>query len=165
MAVSESLGERRTVAVPAGTIEYRERGSGPAIVFVHGVGVNGDLWRGGAPAPAARFRCIVPDLPHGAHSVPVRHDADLSLPGLAAIVADFLEALELTDVAVVANDTGGAVAQWLAGHHAERVGRLVLTSCDAFEKFPPTPQGYLEVAARSRTLMGLGGGARGLCAA
>ena len=66
-------------------------------------------------------------------------------------------ALGLEEVAVVANDTGGAVAQWLVGHHADRVGRLVLTSCDAFEKFPPTPQRYLEVAARSRALMWLVG--------
>ena len=56
---------------------------------------------------------------------------------------------------IVANDTGGAVSQWLVGHHAERIGALVLTSCDAFEKFPPTPQLYLEYAARSRALMWL----------
>ena len=63
---------------------------------------------------------------------------------MARIVADLLEALDLDDVTIVANDTGGAVAQSLVGHHAERIGRLVLTSCDAFEKFPPTPQHYLE---------------------
>ena len=72
----------------------------------------------------------------------------MSLPGLARIVADFIEALDLDDVTIVANDTGGAVAQWLVGHHPERIGRLVLTSCDAFEKFPPTPQRYLKPAAR-----------------
>jgi pimeloyl-ACP methyl ester carboxylesterase len=153
MAISEALGERRTVEVPAGTIEYRERGEGPAIVFVHGVGVNGDLWRRVAPPLAdAGFRCIAPDWPLGAHSHPLRPDADLSLPGLARIVSDFLAALDLADAAVVANDTGGAVAQWLAGHHAERVGRLVLTSCDAFQKFPPAPQLYLKPAARLRVL-------------
>jgi len=155
MSVTTSLGELRTVDLPAGTISYRERGSGPPVVFVHGVGVNGDLWRNVAPALAADHRCIVPDLPHGAHSHPLRDDADLSLPGLAQIVADLLAALDLRDVAIVANDTGGAVAQWLVGHHAERVGRLVLTSCDALHKFPPTPQRYLEVAARSRALMWL----------
>jgi pimeloyl-ACP methyl ester carboxylesterase len=155
MSISDSLGERRTVAISAGTVEYRESGSGPPIVFVHGVGVNGDLWRHVAPALADRHRCIVPDLPFGAHSHPLREDADLSLPGLARIVADLLEALDLEEVAIVANDTGGAVSQWLVGHHADRVGRLVLTSCDAFEKFPPTPQRYLEVFARSRPLMWL----------
>jgi pimeloyl-ACP methyl ester carboxylesterase len=155
MSVSPLLGERRSVEIPAGTIEYRDSGTGPPIVFVHGVGVNGDLWRGVAPKLASEFRCIVPDLPFGAHSIPLREDTDMSLPGLARIVADFIEALELADATIVANDTGGAVSQWLVGHQPERIARLVLTSCDAFEKFPPTPQRYLEVAGRSRALMWL----------
>jgi pimeloyl-ACP methyl ester carboxylesterase len=148
MAVSESLGQRRTAEVPAGTIEYRERGTGPPLLFVHGVGVNGDLWRKVVPLLAADHRCIAPDWPFGGHSLPLREDADMSLPGLARIVADFIEAVGLDDVTVVANDTGGAVTQWLVGHHAERIGRLVLTSCDAFQKFPPMPQLYLKPAAR-----------------
>jgi len=156
MSVSPVLGERRTVDTPAGTIEYRESGSGPTVVFVHGVGVNGDLWRGVAPRLAGECRCIVPDLPFGSHSIPLRPDADMSLPGLARIVADFIEALDLREVAIVANDTGGAVAQWLVGHHPDRIGRLVLTSCDAFEKFPPAPQRYLEVAARWPALLWCG---------
>mgnify|MGYP001584678818 FL=1 len=155
MSVSTVLGERRTVEVPAGTIEYRERGSGSPIVFVHGVGVNGDLWRQVAPRLSDQYRCIVPDLPWGAHSLPLRDDADLSLPGMARIVADFIEALGLDDVTLVANDTGGAVAQSLVGTRPERIGRLVLTSCDAFEKFPPTPQRYLLLAARFPALMRL----------
>jgi len=153
MAVTTALGERRTVDTPAGAVEYRESGSGPPLVFVHGVGVNGDLWRAVAPPLAHEHRCIVPDLPFGAHSHPLREEADLSLPGMARIVADFMDVLGLEEVTVVANDTGGAVAQWLVGHYPERVAGLVLTSCDAFEKFPPTPQRYLEVAARSRALM------------
>jgi pimeloyl-ACP methyl ester carboxylesterase len=148
LSVSDALGEPRTAEVPAGTIAYRERGDGTPIVFVHGVGVNGDLWRHVVPALAGTNRCIAPDLPFGAHSHGLRDDTDMSLPGLARIVADFIEAFELDDVTVVANDTGGAVAQWLVGHHAERIGRLVLTSCDAFEKFPPRPQLYLKPAAR-----------------
>jgi len=155
MSISSELGERRTVELPQGTIAYRERGDGPPVVFVHGVGVNGDLWRNVAPALASDVRCVVPDLPLGSHSHPLRPDADVSLPGLARIVADFLAALDLADVTIVANDTGGAIAQWLIGHHPQRIGRVVLTSCDAFHKFPPTPQRYLEVAARSRTLMWL----------
>lgn len=155
MSISAVLGERRTAETPAGTIEYRESGSGPPVVFVHGVGVNGDLWRGVAPRLAGEYRCIVPDLPFGAHSHPLHEHADMSLPGLAGIVADFIGALDLDDVAIVANDTGGAVAQWLVGHRPERLAKLVLTSCDAFEKFPPTPQRYLEVAARSAPLLWL----------
>ncbi len=155
MSISAALGERRTVDLAAGTIAYRERGEGAALVFVHGVGVNGDLWRNVVPGLAGEYRCISPDLPLGAHSHPLREGTDLSLPGLARIVADLLDALELEDVTIVANDTGGAVAQWLVGHHRERIARLVLTSCDAFEKFPPTPQRYLEVAGRVRALMWL----------
>jgi pimeloyl-ACP methyl ester carboxylesterase len=155
--MSAELGEPRTVELPAGTIDYRERGSGRPIVFVHGVGVNGDLWRGVAPPLASDFRCIAPDWPLGAHSRPLREDADLSLPGLGKIVADLLDALGLEEVVIVANDTGGAVSQWLVGHHPARVGAVVLTSCDAFEKFPPTPQLYLEYAARARALMWLVG--------
>src|SRR4051812_29365040 len=149
VAISESLGDRRVAELDAGPIEYRERGQGPPVVFVHGVGVNGDLWRHVAPPLAeSGFRTLAPDWPLGGHSLPLRPDADLSLPGLARIVADFLAALDLRDACVVANDTGGAVTQWLLGHHAERVGRAVLTSCDAFEKFPPAPQLYLKPAAR-----------------
>jgi pimeloyl-ACP methyl ester carboxylesterase len=125
------------------------------VVFVHGVGVNGDLWRKVVPRLAESYRCITPDLPLGSHSHPLRDDADLSLAGLARIVADFLDALDLREVTIVANNTGGAIAQWLVGHHPERVGRLVLTSCDAFEKFPPTPQRYLTLASRSRAAMWL----------
>ena len=155
MSITPSLGDESTVAIPAGSIAYRERGEGPGVVFVHGVGVNGDLWRKVVPPLAERYRCIAPDLPLGSHSLPMREDADLSLAGLARIVADFLEALDLREVTIVANDTGGAIAQWLVGHHPERIGRLVLTSCDAFEKFPPTPQRYLTLASRSRAAMWL----------
>ena len=157
MSISAVLGERRTVETSAGTIAYRSRGDGPPTVFVHGVAVNGDLWRHVAPPLADGHRCITPDWPWGSHTIALRADADLSLPGMARIVADLLEALDLEDVAIVANDTGGAVSQSLVGLHPERIGRLVLTSCDAFEKFPPTPQRYLEVAARSRALMWLVG--------
>ena len=155
MSISDQLGHSRTAAIPAGVIDYRERGEGAAVVFVHGVGVNGDLWRAVVPGLAAECRCIAPDLPWGSHRRPLREDADLSLPGMARITSDFLDALDLRDVTLVANDTGGAVAQALVGLYPARIARLVLTSCDAFEKFPPTPQRYLEVAARSRVLMWL----------
>ena len=152
MSISTQLGEQHRVEIPAGAIRYRERGSGSPIVFVHGVAVNGDLWRQVVPGLVSGYRCITPDLPWGSHSLPLNPDTDLSLPGMARIVADFLDALHLTDVAIVANDTGGAVAQALVGRHPQRIARLVLTSCDAFEKFPPTPQKYLELTARSRIL-------------
>jgi pimeloyl-ACP methyl ester carboxylesterase len=152
MSISPQLGPEHRVDIPEGAIGYRECGSGSPIVFVHGVGVNGDLWRQVAPRLAGGHRCITPDLPWGSHSIPLKPDADLSLPGMARITADFLDALNLDDVTIVANDTGGAVAQALVGRHPKRIARLVLTSCDAFEKFPPTPQKYLVVMARSRLL-------------
>ena len=93
MAISEELGERSTVELPAGRLEYRERGSGPPLVFVHGAAVNGDLWRRVAPALAAEHRCIVPDLPLGGHALPLDGEPDLSLFGLAEILASFIEAL------------------------------------------------------------------------
>jgi pimeloyl-ACP methyl ester carboxylesterase len=148
MAVSDALGDRRNVRVPAGTLEYRERGSGPPVVFVHGAAVNGDLWRKVVPELAGRHRCIALDVPLGGHSIALDGEPDLSLFGVARIVADFLEALDLSDVAVVANDTGGAVSQALVGRHPERVGQLVLTSCDAFENFPPKAVAYLPWLAR-----------------
>jgi pimeloyl-ACP methyl ester carboxylesterase len=148
MAVSDALGERRTVRVPAGTLEYRERGSGPPLVFVHGAAVNGDLWRKVVPGLAGEYRCITLDVPLGGHGIALDGKPDLSLVGVARIVADFLEALELSEVTVVANDTGGAVSQALVGRHPERVGRLVLTSCDAFENFPPKAVAYLPWLAR-----------------
>jgi pimeloyl-ACP methyl ester carboxylesterase len=153
MSISAELGQRHVGQVSAGSIEYRESGRGPTIVFVHGVGVNADLWRGVIPPLADQYRCIAPDLPWGSHAIPLKEDADLSLPGMARITADFLQALDLEGVTIVANDTGGAVAQVLVGSYPERIARLVLTSCDAFEKFPPTPQKYLVVVARSRALL------------
>jgi pimeloyl-ACP methyl ester carboxylesterase len=129
-------------------VEFRERGTGPPVVFAHGVGVNGDLWRAVAPELADRHRVIVPDWPLGAHSVPLRPGADLSVFGLADIVADFLAALDLDGVTLVANDTGGAISQAVAARRPERLGALVLTSCDAFENYPPPALRYLLGAAR-----------------
>ena len=148
MSISEELGELRSVELPQGTINYRERGDGEPIVFVHGVLVNGDLWRGVVPQLADRYRCITPDWPLGSHSEPMSASADLSTPGLARLVADFLEALSLDGVTLVGNDTGGAVCQLVVTKHPERVGRLVLASCDAFEVYPPKPFDFLRWIGR-----------------
>ena len=132
--------------IPQGTIRYRELGTGDPIVFVHGLLNDGQLWRKVAPALAQDFRVIVPDWPLGSHEVPMREGTDLSLPGLAAIVAGFLDALELENVTLVGNDTGGAVCQRVIVDHPQRIARLVLTPCDAYENFLPalfTPLKYL----------------------
>jgi len=125
------------VRLPQGTIRYREAGSGPPIVFVHGFLVDGRLWDGVVDALSDRFRCIAPDWPMGAQRVPMEPDADLTPPGVARIIENFLEALDLNDVTLVGNDSGGAMCQVLVARRPERVGRLVLTNCDTHENFPP----------------------------
>ena len=131
-----------------GTIDYRESGEGPPVVFVHGLLVDGRLWRKVTPLLEDRFRCIVPDLPLGSHTRPMSRDADLSPLGLARVVADFLEELNLEDVILVGNDTGGAISQITAANHPERIGRLLLTNCDAFENFLPPAFRPLQWGAR-----------------
>ena len=137
-----------SVDLGAGTIHYRESGSGPVIVFAHGLLVNGTLWRKVTPLLEDRFRCVVPDLPLGSHREPLKPDADLTPPGVAGIVADFMAALELEDVTLVGNDTGGAISQIVAANHPERLGRLVLTPCDAYENFLPPFFRPLQYAAK-----------------
>jgi pimeloyl-ACP methyl ester carboxylesterase len=137
-----------SVDLEAGTIHYHESGSGPTIVFAHGLLVNGTLWRKVTPLLEDRFRCVVPDLPLGSHRAPMKPDADLTPPGLARIVADFIAALDLEDVTLVGNDTGGAISQIVAANHPERLGRLVLTPCDAYENFLPPFFRPLQYAAK-----------------
>src|SRR5919197_1619964 len=111
------LGTAREVRLPAGTVRYHEAGSGPALVFVHGYLVNTNIWRKLIPLLADRYRCITPDWPLGSHVVSVARDADLSPPGIARLIADFLDALDLSDVTLVGNDSGGAYAQLVAADH------------------------------------------------
>jgi len=127
----------KQIDLPAGAIRYRDTGAGAPIVFVHGLLVNGALWRKVTPSLGAGHRCIVPDFPLGSHRSPMKTDADLSPPGVAQLVSDFLEALDLDGVTLVGNDTGGAICQLVAAHHPERIGRLVLTPCDAYDNFLP----------------------------
>lgn len=138
----------REIELAPGTIRYRDTGSGPPIVFVHGLLVNGGLWRKVVPHLTRDFRCIVPDLPLGAHARAMRPDADLSPLAIARVIADFLAALDLHDVTLVGNDTGGALCQLVVTRHPERIGRLVLTPCDAFDNFPPRLFDFLLLAAR-----------------
>jgi pimeloyl-ACP methyl ester carboxylesterase len=129
--------EPQDAQLPQGMVRYRELGAGEPIVLVHGLLVNSLLWAELADLLAKDFRVIAPDLPLGSHTQPLNPGADLSPPGLAKLIADFLEALDLRDVTLVGSDTGGALCQLVAVGHGERVGRLVLTPCDAYESFPP----------------------------
>lgn len=125
------------VTLPQGRIRYREAGTGDPIVLVHGLLTNSELWRAVIPRLASDFRVIAPDWPLGSHELPLGEGADLTPPGVAQLIADFLAALELEGVTLVGNDTGGAMCQLVAVHHPERLGRLVLTPCDAYENFLP----------------------------
>jgi pimeloyl-ACP methyl ester carboxylesterase len=146
--LDSALGPQHEVRLPGGTVRYRERGAGPTLLFVHGLLVNGALWRKVVPELAPDFRCIAPDWPLGSHEVPLGDAADWTPAGMAALIADFMAALELDDVTLVGNDSGGALSQIVVTRHPERVGRLVLTPCDAFENFPPKMFRYLGWAAR-----------------
>lgn len=129
--------QRHEIELPAGRIRYREAGEGKPVVFVHGFLVDGRLWDGVVDQLSDRCRCIAPDWPIAAHQVAMNPNADLSPPGIAALIASFLEALELEDVTIVGNDSGGAMSQVLVTSHPKRIGRLVLTNCDTHENFPP----------------------------
>lgn len=129
--------QRREVDLAAGTIRYREAGEGKPVVFVHGYLVDGRLWDGVVDNLAGRCRCIAPDWPIGAQQIAMKPDADLSPYGIADLIAAFLEELDLEDVTIVGNDSGGAMSQVLVTRRPERIGRLVLTNCDTHENFPP----------------------------
>jgi pimeloyl-ACP methyl ester carboxylesterase len=120
------------------TVRYRQRGDGHPIVFVHGVWVGGSLWDDVA-AHLPDHRCILPTWPLGAHRDPAP-GADLSALATTKRIPAFLEALDLHDVTLVGNDTGGGLCLGALGSAhpgLERVGRLVLTNCDSYEHFPP----------------------------
>jgi pimeloyl-ACP methyl ester carboxylesterase len=129
--------ERKETQLSAGKIRYREAGQGKPIVFVHGFLVDGRLWDGVVDALSDRYRCIAPDWPLGAQQVAMNPDADLTPPGIADLISDFLTKLDLEDVTIVGNDSGGAISQVLVTRHPERIGRLALTNCDTHENFPP----------------------------
>lgn len=128
----------REIELSAGTIEYTDSGGeGPVIVLLHGLMMDATLWDGVIAGLPDGYRCLAPTLPLGAQHHTVKAGADLSLPGIAGLVGEFLDRLGLDDVTLAGNDTGGAIAQWLITRGAPRVGRVVLASCEAFDNFPP----------------------------
>lgn len=137
------------VELSAGTIEYEDAGgSGPVVVLIHGVVMDGTLWRHVAEDLAKDHRVIVPTLPLGAHHRPMKDDADLSLLGIARLVGEFLERLDLRDVTLVNSDWGGPQLL-LAEGPTDRIARAVITSCEAFDNYPPgIPGRMLGMSAR-----------------
>ncbi|WP_147945492.1 alpha/beta fold hydrolase [Microbispora sp. CSR-4] len=138
----------KKIELSAGTIEYEDTGgSGPTLVLLHGLMMDASLWDELISDLSADHRCVAPTLPLGAHRHAMRPGADLSLPGAARLVAEFLDRLGLRDVTLVGNDTGGALVQLLMCDDAAPVGRVVLASCDAFDNFPPGLTGRTLVLA------------------
>ena len=136
------------IELSAGIVEYEDTGgTGPVVVLLHGLVMDGSLWRSVVGDLRAGHRCVVPTLPLGGHRRPMHPDADLSLDGHARIVAELLERLNLRDVTLVQNDHAAALV--LAGERPERVARLVLVSCEAFDNYPPgLPGKAVALAAR-----------------
>ncbi|MGH3202667.1 MAG: alpha/beta fold hydrolase [Streptosporangiaceae bacterium] len=136
MQLSELNAHRHTAVTRFGEISYLDLGAGPTALFVHGIATNAYLWRHVMDALSGQRRCIAIDLPlHG--QSPVTAEQDLSLAALAAGLDDFCEVLGLTGIDLVANDTGGAIAQILAARHPQRLATLTLTNCDTVDNLPP----------------------------
>jgi pimeloyl-ACP methyl ester carboxylesterase len=135
------------VELAAGTISYEDKGRGPTVVLLHGLAMDGSLFRKVVPDLIVDHRCVVPTLPLGAHRCPMRSEADLSFRGHVELIAEFLERLDLREVTLVQSDMG--FAQLLASEHPERLDRLVLLSAEAFDNYPPgLPGRMLGLAAR-----------------
>jgi len=128
-----------------GRIQYRDVGTGPVLVFLHLVLAEASHWDKMPPLLADRFRCIFPTLPMGAHQIPANAGADLTPDGLARAVAELLDQLDVRDVTLVGNDSGGAISQVIAANHPERLGRVVLTNCDMYDDFPPKLFAYFNL--------------------
>jgi pimeloyl-ACP methyl ester carboxylesterase len=124
------------IDLSAGTLDYLDTGGGgPTLVLLHGLLMDSSLWDGPIADLSTDHRCIAPTLPLGAHRHPV--SGDLSLPRIARLVEEFLDRLDLHDVTLVGNDTGGALVQLVLAGKPERVVRAVLVSCEAFDNVPP----------------------------
>jgi len=143
-----ALGTPRDLDLSQGKLRCFEAGTGAPIVFVHGLLVNANLWRKVVAKLSPDFHCVTLDLPLGSHTLPMPDGTDLTPPALAELIADAIEALGLEDVTWVGNDTGGALCQMVVTSRPERIGRLVLTSCDYRDHFPPPLFSYFKPAAR-----------------
>src|ERR1700682_1823128 len=148
----------KSVHVTAGTIEYREQGdpNGPPVVLLHGLLMNDAQWNPALPLLPSGFRYLLPVLPMGGHRIPMRVDADLTMPAMVSLLADFLDALDLADLTLVVTDWGGALFLTDIGRD-KRVGRLVICPSEAFDNFPPGFPGKVAwLASRNPLTVALG---------
>jgi pimeloyl-ACP methyl ester carboxylesterase len=138
MPISPVATRTGEIELTAGPIDYYDTGGdGPVIVLLHGLLMDETLWDGLVADLGPSYRCLAPTLPLGAHRRPMKASADLSLPGIARLVTEFLDRLDLREVTLVGNDTGGAIVQLVISDGADRVKRAVLVSCEAFDNLPP----------------------------
>ena len=139
-------------------IEYTDSGTGPTVLFVHGVYVTGAVWNDVIAELGDEFRTIAATWPLGAHSTSTT-GADIGAEAAARRIVHFIEALDLADVTVVANDTGGGLVLASLGDptlDTSRIGRLVLTNCDSYEHFPPGA--FAQIVTVCQFSAALGGG-------
>src|SRR5215831_4949576 len=138
---------KASVKTASGTIAYAEQGEGPVALFVHGVLLNGHLWRNQLAHLSDIRRCIAVDLlAHG--DTEIAPDQDVSVTANANMLKEFLDALKIEQVDLVGNDSGGGIAQIFAASYPERVRSLTLTDCDAHDNWPPEPfKPFLAMAA------------------
>lgn len=141
------LGLMRELSTPHGTLRCYEAGAGEPVVFVHGMLVNANVWRRVVQRLSPDFRCITFDLPMGGHLVPTE-SADLSLPGIARMIVDALDALGVERATFVGNDTGTGLCQVIAADHRHRVHSLILTSGDFRENSPAKLFRFMPLAGR-----------------
>ena len=151
MQLSEFHAARRFANTSFGQIAYVERGSGDVALFLHGLPTNGFHWRGVIAHLAEHRRCIALDLMGLGYSE-VPESQDLSLNTQAAMIAEFLTALSIDTVDLLANDSGGGIAQLFLARHEKRVRSMLLTNCDTHTNSPPPALAPFIEAARAGTL-------------
>jgi len=156
MNLAEHESNHHMVSTQSGPVGYVDIGYGRPALFVHGVGTSGLLWRNVIAALKQERRCIALDLPLHGHT-PLQPGQDLSLTALAKVVEDFCVTLDLTAIDLVANDTGGAVAQIVAAHQPQRLATLTLTNCETQGNVPPPAFRRTVLLARAGLLAPLAG--------
>lgn len=144
----KSVANRKSVQTPSGQISYVEEGTGPAALFVHGVLLNGHLWRYQLKGLSDIRRCIAVDLlAHG--DTEIAPDQDVSVTANARMLKEFLDGLRIDQVDLVGNDSGGGISQIFAALYPERVRTLTLTDCDTHDNWPPEAfKPFLAMAAK-----------------